>query len=506
MKKTLSQTMIAAALLGLFAHPARSVDMSAERAAPGFQLKVITLTPKLLEAVKPGDGVTADPLAAALRAALSVDGAIPEGARLVVAIPSVGSRAEAAVPRTEGPAASATLAVVEKAVEGMPDLVKAGGGQAHAGGQTLSDAVTGGKTVSGTGDVSAAPEPSAPAVPLKEAVAQGKAVVDGIKKEVGKVIVGQDNMIQSIIMALIARQHVLLEGLPGVGKTETAKAFADAVHGAFQRVQGTPDKLPSDILGAEILQEDPATGKKEFQLAKGPVFTNILLVDEINRMPPKAQAALLEAMAEGRVTIGRQTLDLMRFTVLATQNPVEQDGTYRLPEAQLDRFMFKVLVPQPSASELKVIMERNRSKDSRPTASKVTSLTELDKIRKTAESIPMDSQIEDYIVRIVMAAKEHDHLKGSVEYSVYTRAAIFMAQAARIHALMSGRDWVGPDDVRAVAPLVMRHRIVLNYQANGTTPDQIIEKILDLVSPPRPTTPARSQLKAFGGAARTPAR
>jgi len=287
---------------------------------------------------------------------------------------------------------------------------------------------------------------------------------------------------------MIARQHVLLEGLPGVGKTETAKAFADVVEGAFQRVQGTPDKLPSDILGTEVLQEDPATGKKAFELSKGPIFTNVLLVDEINRMPPKAQAALLEAMAEGRVTIGRSTLDLMRFTVMATQNPVEQDGTYRLPEAQLDRFMFKVLVPQPSAADLKVIMARNRSKDARPKASKVTSLAELDKIRRTAESIPMDADIEEYIVRIVMAAKEHADLKGSVEYSVYTRAAIFMAQAARIHALMQGRDWVSPADVRAVAPLVMRHRIVLNYQASGTTPDQIVAKILDLVSPPKPKT------------------
>jgi MoxR-like ATPase len=486
----MSQLMKTAAALGLFAlcvSPLTANDFAAERSIPqvGLQIKALTTAPKI-DLLAPG-AVGLDPLAAGLHETLALSGtlsAAPGAGTLNVASQLSEGGAKLVGPEVGTPAATpqARLAEIQKTVDGLPDLGKSDAAGAANSGARLNDAVTGEKSA-GSGAVATNDE--TPEAPLKERVAKGKAVLDGVRAEVGKVIIGQRTMVDAIIMAMVADQHVLLEGLPGVGKTETAKAFADAVTGDFQRVQGTPDKLPSDILGSEILQEDPASGKKSFELSKGPIFTNILLVDEINRMPPKAQSALLEAMAEKRTTIGRQTLGLPRFTVMATQNPVEQDGTYRLPEAQLDRFMFKILVPQPNAQELKVIMERNRSKDARPKASKVTSLEQLDEIRRTAESIPMDKDIEDYIVKIVMAAKEHEHLKGNVEYSVYTRAAIFMAQASRIHALMQGRDWVSPEDVRAVAPLVMRHRIVLNYQA-GTNPDQLIAKILDLVAPPKP--------------------
>jgi MoxR-like ATPase len=437
---------------------------------PGFELPTAGLTPTL-EASFVVPTTPAVPQLAALTLT-------PQVAQLPTAVNGT---------QTNSPASpDAALNLVQKAVQNLPDLGTLSGGDAHGAGQNLSDAVTGEKSVSGAGDAVNAQTTPGAEPSLQEQVTEAKGTLDKIRSEVGKVIIGQQEMVDGIIMAMVARQHVLLEGLPGVGKTETAKAFADAVEGAFQRVQGTPDKLPSDILGSEILQEDPATGRKDFQLSRGPVFTNILLVDEINRMPPKAQAALLEAMAEGRVTIGRQTLDLHRFTVIATQNPVEQDGTYRLPEAQVDRFMFKVLVKQPTADELRQIMQRNRSKDSRPKASKVTDLAELDKIRKVAESLPMDKDIEDYIVKVAMAASTHENLKKSVGYSVYTRAAILMAQAARINAVMAGRDYVSPADVRAVAAPILRHRIVLNYDAGSTTPDEIIAKILDLVAPPKP--------------------
>ncbi len=470
----------------------------AVEALPAFNahvepLETIRVTPLTLvgtpsEALlQPGFEAPAAGLTAGLNVSLDIPTApaLPELAAGVLTpqvaqLPTAGSGAQANAPASPDSA----LNLVQKTVQNLPDLGRADDGAARGAGQNLSDALTGEKSISGAGAVTAEAPAAEPT--LQEQVTEAKGTLDKIRSEVGKVIIGQQEMVDGIIMAMVARQHVLLEGLPGVGKTETAKAFADAVEGAFQRVQGTPDKLPSDILGSEILQEDPATGKKEFQLSKGPVFTNILLVDEINRMPPKAQAALLEAMAEGRVTIGRSTLDLHRFTVIATQNPVEQDGTYRLPEAQVDRFMLKVLVKQPTADELRLIMQRNRSKDSRPKASKVTNLAELDNIRKVAESLPMDKDIEDYIVKVAMAASTHENLKKSVGYSVYTRAAILMAQAARINAVMSGRDYVSPADVRAVAAPILRHRIVLNYDAGNTTPDEIIAKILDLVAPPKP--------------------
>ncbi|OGR96350.1 MAG: hypothetical protein A2V88_14505 [Elusimicrobia bacterium RBG_16_66_12] len=316
-------------------------------------------------------------------------------------------------------------------------------------------------------------------------------MVKKIRAEIAKVIVGQKEMIDSIITAMIASEHVLLEGVPGVAKTQTVKAFSDAVEGGFQRVQGTPDKLPSDLLGAEILQEDPATGQKAVKLEKGPVFTNILLVDEINRMMPKTQAALLEAMAEGRVTIGRSTLDLPKpFMVLATQNPIEQEGVYRLPEAQQDRFMYKVLVPRPAIDELKAIMERFSKKDGQPKAGKITSLDEMVEIRKVAEQVYVDDSIKDYIADIIEAT--HDPLKygiaaqEQIESGASPRAAIFLLKAARINALLDGRAWVGPQDVRAVAARILRHRLTLSYTANGLSTDQVVESILSKVAVPTP--------------------
>ncbi|MDP3543130.1 MAG: MoxR family ATPase [Elusimicrobiota bacterium] len=386
------------------------------------------------------------------------------------------------------------------ALAAMPNLSKASGSQARGAGTALEAALTGEKYASAASvDVApvgyaqgASPELAAQAVAKAE-------IIKKIRAEIGKVIVGQEEMIDSIITAMIASEHVLLEGVPGVAKTQTVKAFSDAVEGGFQRVQGTPDKLPSDLLGAEILQENPTTGNKEIKLEKGPVFTNILLVDEINRMMPKTQAALLEAMAEGRVTIGRNTLDLPKpFMVLATQNPIEQEGVYRLPEAQQDRFMFKVLVPRPAMNELKEIMDRFSKKDGQPKAGKITSLDEMVEIRKVAEQVYVDESIKDYIVNLVEAthnpAKYGIDAKDVIEGGASPRAAIFLLKAAKINALLNGRAYVGPNDVREVAARILRHRLTLSYSANNLTTDQVVESILSKVQVPKPSVRAAATL------------
>jgi MoxR-like ATPase len=387
------------------------------------------------------------------------------------------------------------------ALAAMPNLDNASSAQSHGAGTALEAALTGEKLASAASAVApinagyaqgASPE-------LASQVVEKASIIKKIRAEIAKVIVGQEEMIDSIITAMIASEHVLLEGVPGVAKTQTVKAFSDAVEGGFQRVQGTPDKLPSDLLGAEILQENPTTGNKEIKLEKGPVFTNILLVDEINRMMPKTQAALLEAMAEGRVTIGRNTLDLPKpFMVLATQNPIEQEGVYRLPEAQQDRFMYKVLVPRPAMNELKEIMDRFSKKDGQPKAGKITSLDEMVEIRKVAEQVYVDESIKDYIVNIVEAthnpAKYGIDAKEAIEGGASPRAAIFLLKAAKINALLNGRAWVGPQDVREVAARILRHRLTLSYSANNLTTDQVVESILSKVQVPRPVVRAAATL------------
>jgi len=329
---------------------------------------------------------------------------------------------------------------------------------------------------------------------LQARVTEKAELIRTLRAEIGKVIVGQKEMVESIVMAMIASEHVFLEGMPGVAKTQAVKASADAVSGDFKRIQGTPDKLPSDIIGAEILQDDAAhPGMKVIVVKKGPVFTNILLVDEINRMPPKTQAALLEAMAEGQVTIGDTTYKLSKpFIVLATQNPIEQEGTYRLPEAQQDRFMFKVSVPRPSMDELLEIMDRFASKDNQPKAGRVSSLEDLDEFRRLADQIHVDPAVKSYIANLIEAT--HEPAKYGVELKPGTiekdggaspRAAIYLLKAARIHALLDGRAWAGPADVEAVAHRILRHRIILGFSApRDLTTDKVVSAILERVPVP----------------------
>ena len=411
--------------------------------------------------------------------------------------PSLVPVALAAQP-VAAPTAAERMTDATAALAAMPDLSKASAADSRGAGTSIEQALTGEKIASAgaVDDRSILPgaqyaSPEGTSAAFLATVGEKAEIVKKIRAEIAKVIVGQGEMIDSIITAMIASEHVLLEGVPGVAKTQTVKAFSDAVEGGFQRVQGTPDKLPSDLLGAEILQEDPATGQKAIKLEKGPVFTNILLVDEINRMMPKTQAALLEAMAEGRVTIGRNTLELPKpFMVLATQNPIEQEGVYRLPEAQQDRFMYKVLVPRPLMSELKEIMDRFSKKDGQPRAGKVTSLDEMVEIRKVAEQVYVSDSIKDYIVNLVEAthnpAKYGIDAKDVIESGASPRAAIFLLKAAKINALLNGRAWVGPQDVREVAARILRHRLTLTYSANNLTTDQVVESILSKVQVPKP--------------------
>ena len=309
---------------------------------------------------------------------------------------------------------------------------------------------------------------------------------DKVKKEVEKVIVGQDEMIESIIIALFSDGHVLLEGYPGLGKTITVKTLSKAIDAKFQRVQFTPDLIPSDITGFELC--DPETRKSMVQ--KGPVFTNLLLADEINRAPAKVQSALLESMQEKQVTIGRETFKLEKlFTVLATQNPIEISGTYLLPEAEVDRFMFKIKITYPSYAEEREIAERQvRDEDVKLDA--VLSPEEIISLRHLiAEKIPLhkESAILKYSTRIVRATRPNSdgngYISNLIMYGASPRASIYLAKASRVYAFLTGSNMVLPEHIHKMAYPVLRHRIILTHEAEsqGTDPDDIIETILSKV-------------------------
>ena len=314
-----------------------------------------------------------------------------------------------------------------------------------------------------------------------------------LKAEIGRVIVGQEEMVDSIIIALISSEHILLEGAPGVAKTKTVETFSQAVGGQFMRIQGTPDKMPSDILGSEVLKLTDRT----LSLEKGPIFANIVLMDEINRTPPKTQAALLEAMQERQVTIGRQTLPLPKpFLLLATQNPIEQEGTYPLPEAQLDRFMFKVIVDHPEGKELLTIMDRF-FREEKPKAQRIMAVEDFAGIRALAEKVHMDESLNRYIVALVRATHDPSALgvgaPGMVKNGASPRAAILLAKAARVQALLRGRTFVTVDDIRDIAPRILRHRILLGYTAGDRTTDEFVGQILKSLPVPAPSDGTVSQ-------------
>jgi MoxR-like ATPase len=315
----------------------------------------------------------------------------------------------------------------------------------------------------------------------------GRELAQRIRAELHKRVVGQDAMIDRLLVGLFAGGHVLLEGVPGLAKTLTVRSLAETMDATFERIQFTPDLLPADVVGTMIYNQ--RTG--EFSARRGPVFANVLLADEINRAPPKVQSALLEAMQEQQVTLGGETYPLPRpFLVLATQNPIEQEGTYPLPEAQVDRFMLKLRVGYPQKHEEREIMRRMAGRELAP-VERVATPAQVLAAREEVFSVYMDEKIEDYIVSIVHATREPgDYGIGDItpliEYGASPRASIFLALCARAHAFLQGRGYVLPDDVKAMGPDVLRHRIITSFEAEAeeVTSDDLVARVFAAVEVP----------------------
>lgn len=308
-----------------------------------------------------------------------------------------------------------------------------------------------------------------------------------IQRAVSAVVVGQDRLVETVLVALLCRGHVLLEGVPGLAKTLLVRSLASVVGGEFHRLQFTPDLLPADVTGTLVF--DPKTS--EFVAHKGPVFANLVLADEINRAPAKVQSALLEAMEERQVTIGDETFHLPDpFVVLATQNPIEQEGTYPLPEAQLDRFLFKVLVDYPALDEERRVLEFHLG-ESFPTAQCITSLDELRELEQVAREVYLDDRIRSYIVNLVAASRRPAEvglgdLAPLIGFGASPRASIALAVGSRALALVRGRAFVTPEDVKELAPAVLRHRMVLTYEAEaeGVGAEDVVDRLLLAVEVP----------------------
>lgn len=322
---------------------------------------------------------------------------------------------------------------------------------------------------------------------LNDQIASKSSFVSMIRTGMDRRIVGQEHLVDSLLIALLCNGHILLEGVPGLAKTLAIKTLANLVDAKYSRIQFTPDLLPADVLGTQIY----SVKKEEFQIKKGPIFANFVLADEINRAPAKVQSALLEAMQERQVTIGEETFKLPDpFLVMATQNPIEQEGTYPLPEAQVDRFLLKVVIGYPKKDEEKLIIRQNIKSALEPVRP-VLDPKEILEVQKIVEKIYIDEKIENYIVDIVFATRMPakyglNDLQSLVSFGASPRASISLALASRAYAFLQGRGYVIPEDVRAVCHDVMRHRIGLTYEAeaNNITSDDIITDILDKVAVP----------------------
>ena len=323
---------------------------------------------------------------------------------------------------------------------------------------------------------------------LNEKIQKESSFVDLLTMEMDKVIVGQKHMVERLLVGLLSDGHVLLEGVPGLAKTLAINTLATAVEAAFSRIQFTPDLLPADLVGTMIYSQK----NEEFTIKKGPIFANFILADEINRAPAKVQSALLEAMQEKQVTIGDTTFPLPKpFLVLATQNPVEQEGTYPLPEAQVDRFMLKVVLDYPKKDEEKRIIRGNLAKGGMAKASAILTPADILKARETVREVYMDEKIEQYIVDIVFATRNPEDyslskLKDLITFGGSPRASISLALASKAYAFIKRRGYVIPEDVRAIAKDVLRHRIGLSYEAEAenVTTEDIINEILNAVEVP----------------------
>ncbi len=328
---------------------------------------------------------------------------------------------------------------------------------------------------------------SAPTEELKSEIEAKSQQLNQLRQEAAKVVVGQTYMIDRLLMGLIADGHILIEGIPGLAKTTAVKTVSDTIRTSFSRIQFTPDLLPADLIGTEIYRQQ----SHDFVVKKGPLFTNLLLADEINRAPAKVQSALLEAMQERQVTIGDQTHQLPDpFLVLATQNPIEQEGTYPLPEAQVDRFMLKLKVGYPDKPQEIEIMRRMASR-AKPSVEAVLTPEDIKGMREVADMIYLDGKVEEYIVDIVFATREPamfglNKLERLIDYGASPRASIYLSQAARVQAFMSGRAYVTPQDVKTIGPDVLRHRLLISYEAEAQDldSDDLVGEIFNTVDVP----------------------
>ena len=322
---------------------------------------------------------------------------------------------------------------------------------------------------------------------LKAQTNEVSAWVQKLRAEIGRVIVGQEPLVERLLVSLLANGHVLLEGVPGLAKTLSVRTLAAAVQASFHRIQFTPDLLPADIIGTLIY--NPQDGK--YHATRGPVFANFVLADEINRAPAKVQSALLEAMQERQVTLGGETMKLPSpFLVLATENPIDQEGTYPLPEAQVDRFMFKVMLDYPNEQEERKILDRMAFTNPESVVQPVVTPEQILSARKLVDQIHVDEKIRDYIVKIVLATRKPQDfkldLKHFIQFGASPRATIYLTLAAKAWALLQGRDYVIPEDVKSIGPDVLRHRIILTYEAEAQTvsSDAIVKQVLNAVPVP----------------------
>ncbi|MCM2271388.1 MAG: MoxR family ATPase [candidate division Zixibacteria bacterium] len=322
---------------------------------------------------------------------------------------------------------------------------------------------------------------------IQAVVEKESSFVDKLQGEISQVIVGQRYLIDRLLVGILANGHILIEGVPGLAKTLSVKSLADAVQVKFSRLQFTPDLLPADLIGTMIYNPQ----KAEFTVRKGPVFANIILADEINRAPAKVQSALLEAMQERQVTIGDTTYKLDEpFLVLATQNPIEQEGTYPLPEAQVDRFMLMLKVTYPTPGEEREIMDRNTAV-STPNVTKVIKPQDIVRARDVVRSIYVDEKIKEYIINLIFATREPqkyrlNDLTSLISYGASPRATIYLNLAAKAHAFLRGRGYVTPEDIKAIGPDVLRHRVLLTYEAEAEeiTSDDVVKKVFDTIEVP----------------------
>jgi MoxR-like ATPase len=322
---------------------------------------------------------------------------------------------------------------------------------------------------------------------LNEKIREENSFIALLKSEMAKVIVGQNKMVDRLLIGLLSNGHILLEGVPGLAKTLAISTLSNVVNTGFKRIQFTPDLLPADLTGTMVYNQKTS----EFIPKKGPIFSNFILADEINRAPAKVQSALLEAMQERQVTIGDTSYPLpLPFMVMATQNPIEQEGTYPLPEAQVDRFMLKLKIDYPSREEEQKILDK-MAKGKIPEVSDVISIDEIVSARDIVNEIYIDPKVEEYIINIVFATRKPtesglEDLSGLIEYGASPRATIFLVQAARAHAFIRGRGYVTPEDIKSVGMDVLRHRIIITYEAEAEniTTEDIVQKIFDNIEVP----------------------